>query len=125
MNNNKSDWEKLKNADWSKPIVYGLIGLNGYIWGIFGGQYLFQPTNAVIKDVNKDGIEDIVTYRNNKRSDTFIGVRDSSKTITYVEADRLYKQRLDSLEKTHEKNKLETENNYNQQKADLEKIIER
>jgi len=102
-----------KKSNWTKPLIYGIIGFNGFIWGMFGGQYLFQPTNAVIKDVNKDGIEDIITYRNNKKADTFIGVKDSCNTITYVEAESYYKQKRDSLEIK-----------YNREKSQLEKALE-
>ena len=69
---------------------------------------------AIMQDVNKDSIADIINYDSNgKYINTLIGVKDSSKTIDYIDAKQLMDQRYQA-----DKNK------YNQEKSQLEKQIE-
>jgi hypothetical protein len=133
MDNNTNESKPLTNDEWKakynnlindynsvvNKAKYILMG--GVMFGTIGSLILdskinprHDPTNAITKDVNKDGIEDIITYNpTNKNLKTFIGIKDSSKTITYVEAERFYKEKQDSLKAQ-----------YDRQKIDLEKALE-
>jgi hypothetical protein len=75
-----------KNAFSLNYIISCAIGIMAGI--TIGGAIFFRdpPLRAVFKDVNRDNIEDILTYNKKGRlAQVFIGVRESNGTITHYE----------------------------------------
>ena len=110
---NEENENNAREFDWigfgHKMLLIGLGTISGY-----NINHPSVPLTAIMKDVNKDSIADIITY--NSQGDyvsTLIGVKDSSNTINYIEAEKLMKQKESIMN-----------SNYSKEKSQLEKQIE-
>jgi hypothetical protein len=110
-----------------EKITVNWKGVGAYVIGIAMSAFLMhnvisKPVCSVaVEDINKDGIEDVITYDDNHQiRGTYLGVKDSSKTITYVEAEKIYQQKQSNLEHNRDSIIQKVATDYNNKIQNLE-----